>query len=197
MKTISKFILILLFQIPFESKSQIDLQPDFVNFQYAGNFGFISFGGGYDLLKPEKPTHLNLGFYFGYLPEKIGGIEEYSLNTKLTYIPDVRIDINDKVDLNFFSVGLFINYAFGDNYFNRWSSHYPDGYYWWTPSVRFGVFVGGGLNIKKGNSDKDFISLYYDFSTHDLELVSYVQNTDYLSPLSIFNLSLGAIIYLR
>ncbi|NMM47959.1 hypothetical protein [Marinigracilibium pacificum] len=182
---------------PNQIKAQIDWQPDFVNLQYAGNFGMISFGGGYELLSVEKPSYLNLGFYFGYLPEKVGGIEEYSANLKLTYIPNVRVRLSNRFDLNFLTTGMFVNYAFGNDHFTRWSERYPNGYYWWVPSIRIGVFTGGGINLKMKGSNRDFINFYYEFSTHDLELISYIQNPDYLSPIKIFNLSLGAIIYLK
>ncbi len=113
--------------------------PTHASVQYAGGFGFLSAGAGYDFFKDR----LSVDIMFGYLPESIGGISIFSLNSKTIYKP-WHFDIK-KLPVTFvpINIGFITMHAFGEQYTKfKKSGDYPQGYYWWPNSTRIGISLG-------------------------------------------------------
>ncbi len=160
--------------------------PHHMKVQFAGGIGFLAIGAGYTHLKKKVDTDL----YFGYVPEKIGGDEIFSLALKSTYSP-WTLGKPKRYTFYPFSTGAFINYTFGSQFWIIEPDRYPDSYYGFPTSLRIGIFVGGRVRYQLKNKKVKGVGLYYEVGTNDLELISYIQNPEYLSPLKIINLSFG------
>ncbi|MBL3655242.1 hypothetical protein [Fulvivirga sediminis] len=159
--------------------------PDHYKLQFAGNIGFLSAGAGY-LHGHDK---LETDFMVGYLPKSIGGDDIISITLKSTYSP-WKIKTNSDYSIVPFSIGPYLSYSFGSQFDTLLPNEYPDGYYWWATSLRFGAYIGGRVTRDlPGNINH--VALYYELGTYDLEALSYLQNMDYLSVSDIFTLALG------
>jgi hypothetical protein len=72
------------------------------------------------------------------------------------------------------------NYTTGRQYFltNKTAGRYQPGYYWWSSAVRVGALAGVRLtrvgHLAEGYASRT--SLYTEFSTNDLYLVSALSN---------------------
>ncbi len=148
--------------------------PTHATLQYAGGFGFLSVGPGYDLLN----DHLAVDVMFGYLPESIGGITIYSLNTKTTFKPwTLNITESERVNFNPIFIGLTTMYAFGNQYTKfKKSGNYPQGYYWWT-STRFGLAFGQNyFFLLDAQALIHTLEVYWSVSADDLGMYSFFEN---------------------
>lgn len=161
--------------------------PHHAKVQFAGNIGFLSAGPGYLHGKNKLETDLMLG----YLPKAIGGDRIVSLTGKMTYSP-WKTAINDNWNIVPFSIGPYLSYSFGSQFDTWLPNEYPDGYYWWATSLRVGAFFGGRIEMPLDpQRNVKSLGFYYELGTYDLEFISFVQNTDYLSVTDIFTLALG------
>lgn len=166
--------------------------PSHASAQFAGNFGFLSLGAGYDFFKDR----CSFDIMAGYLPESVGGVSIFSLNSKFVYKPwhlpleKVRFSL---VPIN---VGMYTVHAFGENYTKlRKSGNYPQGYYWWPNSTRIGFSVG--QNIFFPREPEDMITafeFYWDLSADDLSLYSYFEN-EVVERKHIYHFDFGARVY--
>ncbi len=148
--------------------------PTHATIQYAGNFGFISAGGGYDFFIDR----MSFDLMFGYLPESIGGITIFSLNLKTVYKPWGFKVFEDKLTIVPLNIGFLTMHAFGEQYTKfRKSGDYPRGYYWWPNSNRLGISFGQNFMYPIG-ADKTIstIELYWNVSADDLSLYSFAEN---------------------
>jgi hypothetical protein len=167
--------------------------PTHATIQYAGGFGFLSGGLGYDLFS----DHLSVDVLFGYLPEPIGGIDIYSLNTKTIFKPWV-LSITEKERINFspIFIGITTMHAFGNQYTKfKKSGHYPQGYYWWPNSTRFGITFGQNyFYTLNANALIHTLELYWSVSADDLGMYSYFEN-HVVKRSHIYTMDFGAKIY--
>lgn len=190
MKQFISIVLILLLAESLQAQNNIQRKwyvPDHVKGQFAGNIGFLSIGAGY----LHGNQHLETDIYLGYLPESIGGDHIISMSAKMTYSP-WKIPIQQDWAVVPFSVGPYLSYSFGSQFDTILPDIYPDGYYWWATSLRFGIFAGGRMSKATPHLNKiSGIEFYYEVGTYDLEFLSYIQNTDYLGVTDIISLSLG------
>ena len=161
--------------------------------QFAGNIGMVSFGPNWNLYKKK----LHLEYSFGVVPENEFIKPIYSSALKLRFTP-CKIDIDDKTHLYPVSLGIGINYTFGERYskYNN-TSQYERGYYWWTTAMRFGSFYQ--IEISR-SFDTEFIKeagLYFETSIWDLDLYNYSANENYkeLSYMELLTLGAGFRIY--
>jgi hypothetical protein len=163
-------------------KNKSGILPHHAKLQFAGSIGFISVGAGYEFAKKK----LQGDFYYGYVPEKVGGINIHSITAKLTWLP-VSIKKNDfKFDL--LTAGVLVNYAFGKQYDISLESFE---YYGFPTAAHFALFVGGGITKNK-------VGVYYEVGSTDRELVSYFSNLKgELKFHEIINIGIGARVKLR
>jgi hypothetical protein len=169
------------------------LIPTGVQGQFAGNIGMVSFGPNWNLYKKK----LHLEYSFGVVPENEFIKPIYSSALKLRFTP-WKINIDDKTHLYPVSLGIGINYTFGERYskYNN-ISQYERGYYWWTTAKRFGCFYQ--IEISR-SFDTEFIKeagLYFESSIWDLDLYKYSANENYkeLSFMELLTLGAGFRIY--
>jgi hypothetical protein len=173
------FLLLSILAIAQKKKRLQWLVPDHAKVQFAGGIGFLSAGLGYE----SKNKKFQTDFYYGYVPENVGGINIHSATGKLTWIP-LALNLKRNFRLDILTTGLLINYAFGDQYFFLSPEYYPLKYYGVPSALHLGLFVGGGIRWKK-------LGAYYELGTIDRELSSYVTNARSLSFFDIWNLGIG------
>lgn len=161
--------------------------PDHLKTQFAGNIGFLSVGAGYLHGNDKLETDL----FVGFLPKSIGGDHIVSVSTKMTYSP-WKFALNEEYTVIPFSIGPYLSYSFGSQFDTILPNEYPDGYYWWATSLRFGAFVGGRVQMYIGDKQRiKSFDFYYELGTYDLEFLSYMQNREALQISDIFSLALG------
>ncbi|RYY60248.1 MAG: hypothetical protein EOO05_10555 [Chitinophagaceae bacterium] len=155
------------------------LLPDHVNLQFAGAIGFVSAGVGYE----TKNHRLQGDFFYGYVPESVGGVEIHSVTAKMTWAaitrqvrPDLRVD--------WLTTGVFLNYVFGKQYFLFDPEEYPFSYYGFPTAANVGISLGGQAFYHK-------LGVYYELGTTDRYVMSFIQNSGSLSFADLFNLGLG------
>jgi hypothetical protein len=163
--------------------------PDSFVLQYAGSIGFLSAGGGYDIFHKKASVDI----LFGYLPGTIGGHDLQTLTLKFTASP-WKIRAGKATTIYPFSTGTYFTYTMGGRYSSDLPSWYPDGYYWWSEAVRANIFIGGKVRHKVRDSVWEG---YYEIGTNELKLVSYAQNTGYLTVWDILHAGVGVRFYLN
>lgn len=189
------FFLLLLVQlhpatVSAQAKSE-SFAPHFYTLQYAGSIGFLSAGAGYELGKKTR-----LSAHYGYVPESVGGAF-HIVSAKLMYSP-WQIEVNPEVKINLLDFGLFFSYHFGNQFASSWPAHrYPDGYYWWKTSMRYHFAIENSIRFYRGPESKTSFSLFTEFNTNDLYLVSYALNTRSMRLIDIFKAGVGIRMYMR
>ncbi|MDX5346185.1 MAG: hypothetical protein LPJ89_00825 [Hymenobacteraceae bacterium] len=161
--------------------------PDHAVVQFAGNIGIVSGGVGYSYLKDKMQSDLMYGMAPGF--EDASTIHIVTLKT--AYHP-FNLALNEKYRVEPLRVGLGISYTMGSQFYTKWPSRYPDGYYTWSTSYRFTPFLGSSISRKIGNQDKaiKMVQLYGEVGSHDLDLASYVRDS-WVSAWDIINFALG------
>ena len=148
-----------------------DLVPDYVKLQYAGSIGWVSVGGGYDLLGQRVHAGLN----YGYVPRQMGG-GLHLLSASLFYTP-VKLKASKTVTIKPLDVGVKAVYHFGDQFYLNWPERFPRNYYWWKSALRLHLALESSVThvIKDAGKIKS-LTAYIEFNTNDLYLISYVLN---------------------
>lgn len=186
-------ILVILTLFATNSQAQFfkKLVPQEVIVQHAGSIGFMEIGAGYKLFKNKRGS---LDFTYGYVPESKGG----SLNilaAKFAYRP-IEIGLTDWAKLYPVNPGMFISYHLGKDYrFLPYDDNRPKGYYWWSTAMRIHLSVSNevSLNAQKffGKGKIKTLSVYSEFNTNELYLVSILQNTGGVALKEVIKLGLG------
>ena len=161
--------------------------PDHVKLQFAGSIGFLSLGAGYET--GNKKFEFDL--YYGYVPESVGGVEIHTLTGKTTFLP-FKESNNKSVTVSPLTLGAYVAYTFGDQYFLFAPEKYPLSYYDYPTALHAGVFFGG--RITKHAKRKQLFSrvgLYYEIGTTDKEFISYYHNMEALKFTDILNVGIG------
>jgi hypothetical protein len=187
MKLVLPFILLIL-ALPLiaQQKKSHWLKPDHAVVQFAGSMGMYSAGIGY----ASRNNKVYLDFLMGHVPK------EYSYNqlgiatvkfTKTIWQSNV---LKNQCTFTPLTGGVFITYTFGKNF--NWPDHYPDGYYWWSESLRPNIFLGGMI-ARSFEADKTLkrLTFFYEVGTNDLKLTSYYLNPKTVSPFQILHGGLG------
>lgn len=167
------------------------LIPKSVLSQYAGSIGFLSVGAGYELFKNDRGS---LDLMYGFVPKGKGGRLHIG-TVKFAYRP-FEVKLNDWAKLYPVNPGAFISYHFGPRFDFQWDKDtYEKGYYWWSTALRPHISLGTEVKIdtrKLAPSLKiKSLSVYSEFNTNELYLVSYYQNAGTLSVADIFKLGFG------
>lgn len=138
--------------------------PDNVKMQFAGNIGMFSTGIGY----VNDTNHWKGDILYGYLPKK------YSENKAIHFLTFKgkygAIDRSySELNVQWFNVGLWLNYAFGEKYFVKLPEYYEPMYYLIRPGLNLGGFLGSEVRYKK-------IGAYYEVGTTDKHIIHYFKN---------------------
>ncbi|WP_324674089.1 hypothetical protein [Hymenobacter sp. GOD-10R] len=151
--------------------------PFFLTVQIGGGQGLVAVGGGCWLANQKLEPEVLIG----YVPPSIGGCAMAIFTFKTTYTP-YSPSLQNGWQVSPVSVGGFINYTTGDQFFltNKSAGRYPKGYYWWSPAVRVGALVGARITHEASASDLNVFprrtTFYGELSTNDLHLVSKLTN---------------------
>jgi len=163
------------------------LLPDHVKFQYAGSIGFVSAGAGYDSKKNKTAADL----FYSYLPASVGGVTTHALTGKFTWSP-VKTARIQMVKIKPWYIGLTVNYAFGKQYYSFSPEQYPFNFYNFPTSFHLGLFQGGEVFVDTRHSKRiKQLGVYYELITIDRELLSFINNSNYLGIDDVFHLGLG------
>lgn len=167
------------------------LVPGEVVVQHAGSIGFFSVGAGYRVFKNKRG---NVDMNYGFVPASKGG-PLHILSAKFAYRP-FEIRIKDWATIYPANPGAFVSYHFGKEFDFYWDkSQYEKGYYWWSSAIRPHLSLSNevklhGKKIARGEKIKS-ITLYSEFNTNELYLVSFFQNHGDLSMRDVFKLGIG------
>jgi hypothetical protein len=174
------FFISFCFSLPAQvRKGFTKLLPHYVKLQFAGGIGFLSGGFGYE----SKNKKFQADLSYGYVPENVGGIEIHSVTGKLTWAPVSR-RLKNTMQLDLLTTGLYINYAFGKQYFLFSPENYPLKYYGIPSALHMGIFIGEGIRWKR-------LALYYELGSTDRELSSFITNARSINFTDILNLGIG------
>ena len=160
------------------------LFPHHIKAQFAGGIGLASIAAGYS----NKNETIEGDIFYGYVPESAGGVKIHALTAKMTSFI-IKPVVLKKVQVRPLSLGFFISYTFGKQYFGFTPENYPYDYYGLPTSLHSAVFIGGQIQrqFSKGKS----VGLYYELISFDREIISFVNNTRSLDITDILNIALG------
>ena len=151
------------------------LIPNQVTVQYAGSIGVASLGFGWHYGK-----HLNweTDMMLGFVPKYNSEETKVTFTVKERYIP-WHLNISSRWSVEPLTTGLFFNSIFGEGFWSKEPSRYPDRYYGFSTRVRANIFLGQRLTYRIPSKKRHFfrsISAYYEFSSCDMYIISSITN---------------------
>ncbi len=163
------------------------LVPNYVNFQYAGNYGAYIIGAGYYLNKKQT---LDLVLGYGYTSKHKAAKRIHNIFVKGIYLP-ITLDLKKAWFLTpQLGMALSMYFPGGTNTFIRLPKIYPDGYY--APNA-FRFHFNFGVRVRKFIGEEHFIKavdFYVETTTNDL-YASYLFKSNEVGLSSIFSMALG------
>ena len=161
------------------------LLPDYGSVQYAGSVGLISSGIGYTFFNNRLGAELTAGF----TPvEKHDDL--YNLTLKLIYRP-FNVRVSEQLSSTGLYTGAYVSRTFGSEYWVFLPDRYKNGYYYWSPGLRFGVLFGTSLIHEFEDAAISSTEFYFEGSTYDLLIVSYWPNRNEIPLHEIIKLAVG------
>ena len=183
-------ILLLIFASPVQANDSVMQKrspwPDHIKLQYAGGIGFLSLGSGYE----NRRKNLQADLYYGYVPEKLGGVDLHIITGKFTWLP-IRTKKWKQLHIRPLTTGLAISYTPGNQYFLFDPENYPYNYYKYPTALTLGLFIGGQVQRPIGKRSKS-IGMYYELGSNERALSNFVLNSRTISITEVFHLALGA-----
>ena len=167
--------------------------PFFFTIQFAGGIGVAAVGVGYWAARQRLEPELLVG----RVPRSLGGRGMTIFTLRTTYTPYAPQLGRSNWYASPLSFGGQMTYTTGEQFFltDDTAGHYPEGYYWWSPKVRFGAFAGLRLTYQPTYNPTtlrpDRTTFYGNLSTNDLHLVSRLTNKTLRLP-EILTLGVGA-----
>lgn len=151
-----------------------NIVPTHAKVQYAGGMGFMSFGAGWDY---GRKGQWETDFLIGFLPKRYSDKFHMTFTIKQNYIP-WSISCGKSLAFEPLTCGMYINYISGEEFWIREPDRYPGArYYGFTSRARPHVFVGERLTYYlRGNGLVRNISLFYEFSANDLDIMAKCGN---------------------
>jgi hypothetical protein len=189
MSTIKWLVLSMMAGFCNVSIAQNFLIPDHLTLQHGGSIGYLNLGLGYDIF---KKVDFEIGY--GYVPHSKGGVLNI-VSAKFAYKP-FAVKIKNWAVIHPVNPGFFATYDFGGDFdFRRDRAQYSRGYYWWNEAIRPHLSFSNeiSLNPNKALSDSKIknVTLYSEFNTNELYVVSWFLNRKTTSLGDIFKLGLG------
>lgn len=170
-------------------KAFASLIPTHNKFQLYGDMGLFSLGIGWDY---GKRAQWETDLLFGFVPKYNSDAAKATMTLKQTFIPwSVYLGRNFSVEP--LTCGLYLNTAFGSDFWTNEPDRYPKGYYGFSTRIRIHVFLGQSLTYDIPHDKRltiKAISAYYEISSCDLYIVSAFTNST-LRPKDWLRLSFG------
>ncbi|WP_320053385.1 hypothetical protein [uncultured Acetobacteroides sp.] len=164
------------------------LIPTHLKLQYAGDMGTLSAGPGWDY-GSHRTWETNL--FVGFLRSTSQSPTHLTVTLKQAYKP-FHLSLGQRCSIEPITGGIYMTKLFGQYFWEKLPDRYPNGYYFWALNTRFNVFLGQSVTYRFSKYlDGDSFSLFYEFNTNDLYIISAVKNR-YLGLRDIINLSFGA-----
>ena len=153
--------------------------------QFAGSIGFLSLGAG------RSGKKLEADLWYGYVPKSLGGVPIHAVTAKATWLP-VKPVYWKGVVLRPLSLGGFVSYTPGSQYFLFNPEQYPFDYYSYPTAGHIGLFAGGQMAIQPQKMPRlGQWAVYYELGTTDVRVASYFTNTSSLTLPDLFTLGFG------
>lgn len=170
----------------YSSDEEINHLPfEYMNVQYAGYIGFLSFGGGNTFLDGKY----DLEFYIGGTPRAfdISEITIYTFAVKNNYVPYTFKHNNYTIRPY---VGLGLLAAKNRRYDPNWQDSIDWSYY---NQSNFHISVNTGVSINKEltNASVKSIGIYIETVALDVFLYDYFLNLDSMKLSDPFSLAIG------
>jgi len=127
-------------------------EPDYLNFQYAGNLGLGSVGIGY-ISKNEKH---NFGLSYGFLPSSVNSVEVHTVSAKGAFIFK-KHKLSEKAFLSGY-VGTNLLYSITNNTYLKFPGYFPSDYYF-ANAVHLAPFLGIKIGSRKTLGKFSYIEL--------------------------------------
>ena len=166
-------------------------RPRHVVVQTGGGLGMVAAGTGYEFWNKRTEADVLLGFVPG---RYASGSSLVVISAKAMYSPPAwTLPLGKAWEVRPFTVGAYVSHTRGNPNDGK-RGQYPEGYYWFSTNTRVGPLLGSRLTHvlpAKASENPRSLSFYYELSTNDLYLISYVQNTRGLGLNDIAVLSLG------
>lgn len=165
----------------------MSLLPNIGVAQYAGNIGFLSAGIGWDYGKNNRwESHL----LFGYLPHFTFDNDVATITIREQFLP-WQCNISERTSLSPIVLSSSLNAVMNSEFW--FTEPINNNYYRFSTKVRFHLGVGSRFNWHIPDEKRrrySRISLYYELSTYDLAVISYVRTSH--QPLTdILSLGIG------
>lgn len=164
--------------------------PNLFLTQFAGNIGFLSFGIGWDSGKNEQwESHAMLGF----IPHFAMNDDMMTFTIRECFVP-WQLGVNGIVSVSPLVASMSVNTVFNNEFWFTENERYPGDYYRFSSKLRTQIGLGGRINLHFTNyqrKETDRLSLYYEVSTYDLAIISYVPNRRTLHLRDILALGIG------
>ncbi len=168
--------------------SEEDINPlpfDYVNFQFAGQIGLLSVGGGNTFFD----DHYDFEVYLGLTPriEQVSEVTIITLAMKNNFIP-YTFKYQDFEARPYIGLGLF--FAMNQRYDPNWQDDIDSSYYYQN---NWHVTGHIGLNVNKKVTDLKMksIGVYVESMTNDVYFLDYIQNQETLSIDDVFSIAFG------
>ncbi len=167
-----------------------NLIPSYLKTQYAGSMGLISVGTGWDY---GKNNQWETDVMLGWVPKYETDHDKVCFTLKQNFIPWSINPGNKDWIIEPFACGLYFNTVFGEEFWGKEPSRYPNKYYNFSTKLRTNIYIGQRITYKIPTHKRNFgkaLTFFYEISTNELYIVSAVDN-DYLKPTDYLHLSLG------
>jgi hypothetical protein len=162
--------------------------PSYIQSQYAGNLGLVSFGYSRDFFN----NTLSIGLFYGILPKFINRCRVNTIALK----PAIQFNefylLGRKTNCY---LGISINYALASNTYLKYPDYYIDGYYK-SNAIHFNPFIGAGICFPVHYKICNNIILYSELGSVDY-LIWYAIINREVSFAEIWNLSFGLTFQLK
>ena len=149
--------------------------PNQFTAQYAGSIGVAALGVGWHYGKHKNwETDLLLGF----LPKYNSAENKVTFTVKERYVP-WHLNIGSRWMVEPLTTGLFFSSIFGEDFWSKEPSRYPDRYYGFSTRVRANIFLGERLTYRIPSKKRHFfrsVTAYYELSTCDMYIISAIPN---------------------
>ncbi len=148
------------------------LIPRHYKMQFAGSIGVVSLGAGWTYGRSDQ---WETDLMFGFLPKFESEEAKIVFTVRQSYIP-WKIALGDRgFAYRPLSCGVFFSSVLNHNFWVSEPGRYPGGYYGFSTRLRANIFAGQRIGYYRPDDKRVLaqgISLYYEFSTCDTDLIT-------------------------
>jgi len=149
------------------------LIPQYYKMQYAGSIGLVSAGVGWSYCKER----LEIDLLWGIVPQYDDSRAKLTFTIREQYIPFHLILVDTRWSIEPLTASFFMNTILDGRFWEEEpNGKYPSSYYNFSTKVRFHLGVGQQVTLDLPTKYHKSISFYYQLSSCDLYIASYVTN---------------------